>query len=251
MLFRSKYNLIIDMAECYKTDILKKYPAAEIENETYLSPSVVWNSIAKDGYKLRWFNKVIYMAEYHEDGLSAAGLANFVNSPVGWGQLIQLAVEYKKDKKFEEFQYYWYYQNLKNFLSMDNISLNLGLDQKKLSDIILQKPRIIIELNEYFITNGISKVALYGLGGEAKRFLQIISDIDIEICYGIDRRPNSLLPVCFSLTDELPIVDAVLITNRMGIRDIKDDIKRCTKIRSISLQEDILDKSLNYYFSNV
>lgn len=248
---RRKYNLVIDMAECYKTDILKKYPAPEFENETYLSPSVVWNRIAKDGYKLRWFNKVIYIAEYRADGLSAAGLANLVNSPVGWGQLIQLAVEYKKDEKFKEFQYFWYYQNLKNSLSMDNISLNLGLTPEKLSDIISRKPRIIIELNEYFAANGIKKVALYGMGGEAKRFLQLISDIDIEICYGIDKRPNSLLPLCYSLVDELPTVDAILITNRMGIKDIKDDIKRRTKIRSISLQEDILDNSLNYYFSNV
>lgn len=248
---RRKYNLLIDMAECYKTDILKRYPALEIENEKYMPPSLVWNSIAKDGYKLRWYNKVIYIAEYRADGLSAEGMDKYIRNPISWGKLIQLDVECKRDDEYAEFQYYLYYQSLKTKLSEAGIADNLNVSLNELKEVISRKPKIINRVNKYFEDNHIKRVALYGLGGEAKRFLHISKDFEIEICYGIDRSPNSLLPVCYTIADELPKVDAILITNRMGIKEIKDDLWKHTQIRCISIQKDILDKSLNYYYSDI
>lgn len=67
---RRRYHLSGDKAEVYKTDILKKYRFPEFEGEKFLSEHVVWDSIAKDGYKIRWFNEVIYKCEYLEDGLT-------------------------------------------------------------------------------------------------------------------------------------------------------------------------------------
>lgn len=67
---RIKYGLNVDMAEVYKTEILKKYPFPEFEGEKFCSESAVWDKIAMDGYKIRWYNKVIYNAEYIEDGLT-------------------------------------------------------------------------------------------------------------------------------------------------------------------------------------
>lgn len=248
---RRQYNLVIDMAECYKTDILRKYPAIEIENEKYLSPSFVWNSIARDGYKLRWVNKVIYICEYHTDGLSAVGPDILTRNPVGWGKVIQLDIECKKDNEFTNFQYYRYYQSVKDFLPLDCIAENLGITSKALLEIVSHKPEVINKINQYFLEHKIKRVALYGMGGEAKRFLQISKDFNIEICYGIDRKPNQLLSICYMPTDKLPNVDAILITNRMGIKEIKSNLENYTKIKAISIQEDILDKSLNYYYSDI
>ena len=70
---RAKYNLLGDKAEVYKTEILKKYPFPEFEGENFLSEHVVWDTIAKDGYKLRWFTQVIYKCEYLADGLTRGG----------------------------------------------------------------------------------------------------------------------------------------------------------------------------------
>jgi glycosyltransferase involved in cell wall biosynthesis len=67
---RRKYHLQGDKAEIYKTEILKKFPFPEFEGERFLSEHVVWDSIAKAGYKLRWFSEVIYKCEYLEDGLT-------------------------------------------------------------------------------------------------------------------------------------------------------------------------------------
>ncbi|NJE34676.1 glycosyltransferase family 2 protein [Megasphaera sp. SW808] len=67
---RKKYGIAGDKAEVYYTDILRKYPFPAFENETFLSEAVVWNRISVDGYKLRFFNESIYVAEYREDGLT-------------------------------------------------------------------------------------------------------------------------------------------------------------------------------------
>ena len=77
---REKYNLEGDKAEVFKTELLRKYPFPEFDNEFFITDSVCWNAIHLDGYKIRWFNKVIYIAEYLEDGLTKSGMNEFYGS---------------------------------------------------------------------------------------------------------------------------------------------------------------------------
>ncbi len=67
---RKKYGLLGDKAEIYKTEVLRQYPFPEFEGENFLRESAVWDGIAKDGLKIRWFNEIIYLCEYIEDGLT-------------------------------------------------------------------------------------------------------------------------------------------------------------------------------------
>lgn len=67
---REKYHLEGDKAEVYFTKILKKYPFPEIPGENFISEEIVWNAIARDGYYLRWFNEIIYIGSYLEEGLT-------------------------------------------------------------------------------------------------------------------------------------------------------------------------------------
>lgn len=67
---RKKYGLLGDKAEIYKTEILKQYPFPEFDGENFIRESAVWDHIAKDGLKIRWFNEIIYLCEYIEDGLT-------------------------------------------------------------------------------------------------------------------------------------------------------------------------------------
>lgn len=67
---RMKYGLQGDKAEVYKTEIMRKYPFPEFEGEKFLRENSVWDAIALDGYKLRWYNRIIYKCEYLEDGLT-------------------------------------------------------------------------------------------------------------------------------------------------------------------------------------
>lgn len=70
---RTQYELLGDKAEVYRTQTLLQYPFPEFEGEYFVTEAVVWDAIAADGYKIRWFNKAIYVCDYHEDGLTATG----------------------------------------------------------------------------------------------------------------------------------------------------------------------------------
>ncbi|MCL2212279.1 MAG: glycosyltransferase [Oscillospiraceae bacterium] len=81
---RRKYQLLGDKAEIYRTEIMIKYPFPEFEGENFLSEAVVWDSIAKAGYKLRWYNNIIYKCEYLPDGLTNSGINNVVKNFQGF-----------------------------------------------------------------------------------------------------------------------------------------------------------------------
>lgn len=67
---RRENHLRGDKAEVYKTDIMRAYPFPEFEGEKFLSEKAVWNQIAMAGYKMRWYNEIIYICHYLEGGLS-------------------------------------------------------------------------------------------------------------------------------------------------------------------------------------
>lgn len=67
---RKKFGLLGDKAEAYKTDILKKNLFKEFDGENFLSEDTVWNSLALQGYYVRWYSKIIYYCEYLHDGLT-------------------------------------------------------------------------------------------------------------------------------------------------------------------------------------
>jgi len=65
-----KKHLIGDKAQIYYTDLLKKFPFPEIENEKFITEETVWNAIARNGYFIRWFPAIICVCEYRSDGLT-------------------------------------------------------------------------------------------------------------------------------------------------------------------------------------
>ena len=67
---RYKYKIKGDMAEVFKTVVLREYPFPEIDREKFCPEALVWNRISKK-YKLRYFNSGIYLCAYLPDGLTA------------------------------------------------------------------------------------------------------------------------------------------------------------------------------------
>lgn len=94
---RARYNLQSDMAEVYRTDILKRYPFPVWEDETFTPECVVWDRIALDGYKLRWYNAPIYICEYLEDGLTKGGYKLYSSNLMGCAMANSIKLEYAKD----------------------------------------------------------------------------------------------------------------------------------------------------------
>lgn len=57
---RRKLKISGDKAEIYKLSILKGYPFPEFKGENFITEEVIWNKIAQDGYKIRWYTEPIY-----------------------------------------------------------------------------------------------------------------------------------------------------------------------------------------------
>lgn len=71
-----------DMAEVWYTHCLKEYPFPEFLNEKFLGEDLVWVKMSEK-YKMRFFNHVIYVSEYLEDGLTINRRRNNLKSPNG------------------------------------------------------------------------------------------------------------------------------------------------------------------------
>ncbi len=88
---RVKYNLEGEKAEVYKTELLRKYPFPEFEGENFLRESASWDAISEAGYKVRWFNRIIYRCEYLEDGLThGTDIAVYIKNFQGFTYWIKL-----------------------------------------------------------------------------------------------------------------------------------------------------------------
>lgn len=68
---RSKYHVKGDMAEVYKTSVIKQFPFPEFEGEKFCPEALVHNRIALQ-YRLRYFSEITYLCEYRKDGLTAS-----------------------------------------------------------------------------------------------------------------------------------------------------------------------------------
>lgn len=74
-----------ERAMVFYTDIHRKYLYPQYPGERFMTEAVAWNRMAHDGYKMRFYNDIIWVYEYQEDGLTKAGSQLFLNNPNGYG----------------------------------------------------------------------------------------------------------------------------------------------------------------------
>lgn len=79
---RTVRNVTGDKAEVWKTEYLKAVPFPEIPGEKFLGESYVWNTLAKTTDML-FINKIIYITEYLEGGLTKSGRKLRISCPIG------------------------------------------------------------------------------------------------------------------------------------------------------------------------
>lgn len=78
---RFKLKVDGDMKEVFRTSVLREFPFPEIKGERFCPEVLVWNRIASK-YKLRHINKIIYLVEYQQDGITSAITSSRMNSPI-------------------------------------------------------------------------------------------------------------------------------------------------------------------------
>ena len=78
-----------ERAGVWYTEIHRKYKYPEFDGENFLTPCITWNRMAKDGYKIRIFDDIIWICEYRADGLTMQGNMRFIKNPAGHGLSIR------------------------------------------------------------------------------------------------------------------------------------------------------------------
>ena len=78
---RFKYGVKGDMAEVFRTDVLRQFPFPEIERERFCPEALVWNRMAQH-YLLHVFGEVIYYRDYLVGGLTSNIVKIRMQSPV-------------------------------------------------------------------------------------------------------------------------------------------------------------------------
>lgn len=116
-----------ERAMVFYTDIHRKYPYPVFDGENFMTEAVAWNRMAHDGYKMRFYNDIIWVYEYKEDGLTKAGSSVFLNNPKGYGLWLREKAEFENvGLKNKLKMYYTFTCDLSDRLSTREIARCIG-----------------------------------------------------------------------------------------------------------------------------
>ena len=137
MLQRNAYGISGDKAETFYTQILRRYPFPEFPGEKFLTECVVWDKIAADGFKLRFYNHNTIICNYLEDGLTKNLDQMILRNPRGYALYLQQSVDFGKLKGVDKCNSYvgfcenlrtqYTFSEIADILQMDSIRLRLWL----------------------------------------------------------------------------------------------------------------------------
>lgn len=126
---RQKYGISGDKAEVFYTQIMKDHPFPSFENEKFITECVVWDKIAIEGHKLRFFNAIIYITEYLPDGLTAHSEQLFLDNPKGYGLYLHQCGMWGKFFGVQKWNAYLkYYYQFREKLKFSEIAKNLHMN---------------------------------------------------------------------------------------------------------------------------
>ena len=121
-----------ERAYIFYTDIHRKYKYPEFEGEKFMTEAVVWNRMAHDGYLVRYYNDIIWIFEYLDDGLTKAGNKLFLDNPKGYSLWLKEKTKFQTDSKKELWKlYYILYCELYKRYTIEEISEYIQISKFK------------------------------------------------------------------------------------------------------------------------
>lgn len=127
-----------DKAEVFYTDILRRYPFPEFEGEKFLTECVVWDRIAADRLKLRFYNHISIVCNYLQDGLTVNLDKHIQASPRGHALYLLQSQKYGKLKGVEKCnEYIGFYECMKEKMTFAEISELLHTEPIRLRVMLL------------------------------------------------------------------------------------------------------------------
>lgn len=126
---RGDLGITGDKAEVFYTSVLRAYPFPEFEGETFVTECVVWDKIAYNGLKLRFFNEIIMICNYLPDGLTAQGESLLLRNPKGYALYLYQSRVYGKLSGLEMWEAYaGFIEKMKGKFSFLQISKMLHMN---------------------------------------------------------------------------------------------------------------------------
>lgn len=83
-----------ERAMIFYTDVHRKYLYPGFSGENFMTEAIAWNRMAHDGYQIRFFDDIIWIYEYKEDGLTKAGESIFYRNPRGYGLFLREKIQF-------------------------------------------------------------------------------------------------------------------------------------------------------------
>ena len=112
-----------ERAFIFYTDIHREYKYPEFDGEKFMTEAVAWNRMAHDGYLVRYYNDIIWIFEYLEDGLTKAGNKLFLENPRGYALCLKEKVIFQNIGIIGRIKcYYSIYCELYKLYSIDEIA---------------------------------------------------------------------------------------------------------------------------------
>ena len=98
-------------------------------------------------------------------------------------------------------------------------------------------PDRIDRLRRICCENMWKRIAVYGMGAIGELMLKDLSRIGADSVYAIDRDPDSVFVdhQVYSLDDELPQMDIIIVTPFLQYNSIVPELKKVTKTKMISV----------------
>lgn len=96
-----------ERAFVFYTEIHRRYLYPEFPGEKFLTEAVTWDQMAHDGYKMRFYNDIIRIYEYKDDGLTRAGYQIFLENPQGTGLFFRQKAQFLQYSLWEKLKL-WY-----------------------------------------------------------------------------------------------------------------------------------------------
>ncbi len=96
-----------ERAMVFYTHVHRNYKYPLFKNEKFMTEAVAWNRMAHDGYKMRFYNDIIWIYEYKEDGLTKAGSKMFINNPYGYGLWLREKSKFMGENFFDRLKLYY------------------------------------------------------------------------------------------------------------------------------------------------
>ena len=86
---RAQHNIGGDKSEVFFTSVIKQFLFPVFEGEKFVPEALIWNRIAKAGYKIRWFNEIVHITEYLDDGMTKNVDANLIKNWQGYSLYVK------------------------------------------------------------------------------------------------------------------------------------------------------------------